>query len=152
MLQDQFSESIQAEAPEQEAKSGDHGHDSEISRRKQPCQDDYRPDLQSEVSHLTSNARPDATNGAPAKSLARGDRVKIAIGIERSQLSFPEQWRMVCELSGEVVRRVPRCDRFNIRSHARRCDNREDQKDPDEIQNPKSSLGNAVDSAGCYVG
>ena len=40
-LHDQFRESIQTEAAKQEAKSGDHGHDSEIRRSKQPCQNDY---------------------------------------------------------------------------------------------------------------
>ena len=40
-LHDQFRESIQTEAAKQEAKSRDHGHDPEIRRSKQPCQDDY---------------------------------------------------------------------------------------------------------------
>src|ERR1017187_10674361 len=85
MLQDQFSESIQAEAPKQEAKSGDHGHDSEISRRKQPCQDDYRPDLHYKHSQGTSNGHPGTANCGPAKSPARGDRTERAVGLERFQ-------------------------------------------------------------------
>jgi len=85
MLQDQFSESIQAEAPEQEAKSGDHGHDSEISRRKQPCQDDYRPDLHYEHSQGTSNGHSGTANCGPAKSPARDDRAERAVGLERFQ-------------------------------------------------------------------
>ena len=40
-LHDQFRESIHTEAAKQEAESGDHGHDPEISRGKQPRQDDY---------------------------------------------------------------------------------------------------------------
>ena len=40
-LHDQFRESIQTEAAKQEAESGDHRHDSEIRRSKQPCQDDH---------------------------------------------------------------------------------------------------------------
>ena len=39
-LHDQLRESIQTEAAKQEAKRGDHSHDSEIRRSKQPRQDD----------------------------------------------------------------------------------------------------------------
>ena len=85
-LHDQFRESIQPEAAKQEAKCGDHGHDSEIRRSKQPCQDDYRPDPHNEVTRRTSNDRPGATDCAPAKSLACGDGVKGAVGLKRFQL------------------------------------------------------------------
>jgi len=78
--------------------------------------------------------------------------MEIAVGIERFQLPVPVQWRMICQLSGELVRRVRRCDRFNIRSHAGRSDNREEQENPNEIQYPESSLGNAVNCTDRYIG
>ncbi len=40
-LHDQFCESIQTEAAKQEAKSRDHGHNPEISRGKEPREDNH---------------------------------------------------------------------------------------------------------------
>ena len=40
-LHDQFHKTVHSETAEQEAKSRDHGHDSEIRRSKQPCQDHH---------------------------------------------------------------------------------------------------------------
>jgi hypothetical protein len=88
-LHDQFRESIQTEAAKQEAKGRHHGHNSEIRRSQQPCQDDYGPDLHGEVARRTSNGRPGATNCGPAKSPAGSDRVEGAIGLKGLQrLSF----------------------------------------------------------------
>ena len=85
-LHDQFRESIQTEAAKQETKSSDHGHDAEISRSKQPCQDNHGPDLHKEVARRTSNGRHSAANCASAKFLACSDRVKGAIGLKWYQL------------------------------------------------------------------
>ena len=40
VLHDEFRKSGQPEAAEQQAERGHHGHDAEVRRKKQPCQDD----------------------------------------------------------------------------------------------------------------
>ena len=41
------------------------------------------PICTAKLARLTGNGRPGATNGGPAKSRARGDRVEGAVGLKR---------------------------------------------------------------------
>src|ERR1700733_15291222 len=87
-LNNQFRKPRKAKAAKEKPKSGHHGHDAEIRRRKQPRQDTYRSHRHNKVRRLTGNGRPSTTNCSSTKPFICGDSTKSAVRLKRFQLSF----------------------------------------------------------------